>query len=356
MPEQQVERQLAFVFDLNKCLGCQTCTISCKTLWTDQPGMEYMWWNIVNTMPGRGTPRDRDQSGGGFDGEGKAQAGILPSARDFGEAWEFNYDEVFYGGKGQSAYLHPRRPGSNGDSADEAPDWGPNWDEDQGAGEYPNSYYFYLPTICMHCTEPACLAACPRQAIFKRQEDGIVLIDEERCSGYRFCMEACPYKRIYFNPKQFISQKCVMCFARLEQGVAPACVRQCPGRVRHFGYLDDQESDVYKLVETWKVAIPLHPEFGTQPNVYYVPPLAPPRFDENGDIDEENPRIPMEYLRSLFGSEVDRALAVLKQEMEKTRSGERSELMDILIAYRWQDMFIPFVEDPGELERPQVRS
>jgi ethylbenzene hydroxylase subunit beta/complex iron-sulfur molybdoenzyme family reductase subunit beta len=208
----------------------------------------------------------------------------------------------------------------------------------------------------MHCTNPACLAACPRQAIFKREEDGIVLIDEDRCSGYRFCMEACPYKRIYFNPLRFISQKCVLCFARLEQGVAPACVRQCPGRVRHFGYLDDPESDVYKLVHKWKVALPLHPEYGTQPNVYYVPPLAPPRFDENGDIDEENPRIPMEYLRSLFGPEVDQALTTLRQEMEKARRGERSELMDILIAYRWQDMFKPFVKDPGELDRPQVKA
>ena len=348
------ERQLAFVFDLNKCLGCQTCTISCKTLWTDQPGMEYMWWNIVNTMPGRGTPRDRDEMGGGFDAEGRAKAGVLPGAKDFGEAWNFNYDEVFYEGKGQKAYLHPSSPSANG--KDEAPDWGPNWDEDQGAGEYPNSYYFYLPTICMHCTEPACLAACPRTAISKREEDGIVLIDEDRCDGYRFCMEACPYKRIYFNPNRFISQKCVMCFARLEEGVAPACVRQCPGRVRHFGYLDDEDSDVFKLVKTWKVAIPLHPEFGTQPNVYYVPPLAPPRFDENGDIDDENPRIPMEYLRSLFGPAVDQSLETLKSEMEKTRAGEKSELMDTLIAYKWQDMFVPFVEDPGELTRPMPSS
>jgi ethylbenzene hydroxylase subunit beta/complex iron-sulfur molybdoenzyme family reductase subunit beta len=353
MARPEVKRQLAFVFDLNKCLGCQTCTIACKTLWADQPGMEYMWWNIVNTMPGRGTPRERDQMGGGFDAEGNARAGVLPAARDFGEAWDFNYDEVFYGGKGQAAYLHPRRPGANG--AGEAPDWGPNWDEDQGAGDYPNSYYFYLPTICMHCSNPACLAACPRQAIFKREEDGIVLIDEDRCDGYRFCMEACPYKRIYFNPMRFISQKCILCFARLEQGVAPACVRQCPGRVRHFGYLDDEDSDVHKLVKVWNVALPLHAEYGTEPNVYYVPPLSPPSFDENGEIDEFQPRIPAEYLRSLFGAAVDSALETLRREMERARKGERSELMDILIAYRWQDMFAPFVADPGALDRPTVK-
>ncbi len=109
-------------------------------------------------------------------------------------------------------------------------------------------------------------------------------------------------------------------------------------------------------MRVWGVALPLHPEFGTKPNVYYVPPLAPPRFDENGDIDEDNPRIPMEYLRSLFGPEVDGALETLKGEMEKARRGERSELTDILIAYHWQDMFRPFVQDPGELERPPVTS
>lgn len=78
--------------------------------------------------------------------------------------------------------------------------WGPNWEEDQGAGEFPNGYFFYLPRLCNHCSNPACLAACPRQAIYKREEDGIVLIDQERCRGYRYCVAACPYKKIYFNP------------------------------------------------------------------------------------------------------------------------------------------------------------
>ena len=140
-------------------------------------------------------------------------------ARDFGEAWDFNYDEVFFGGKGNSVHLQP-----SGD-----PDWGPNWDEDQGGGQYPNSFYFYLPRICNHCTHPACLEACPRNAIYKREEDGIVLISEERCKGYRFCMEACPYKKIYFNHTRKLSQKCIFCYPRIEKGVAPACARQCPG-------------------------------------------------------------------------------------------------------------------------------
>ena len=72
---------------------------------------------------------------------------------------------------------------------------GANWDEDVGEGEYPNSYYFYLPRLCNHCTKPACLAACPMKAIRKREEDGIVLVDLQKCRGIRNCIRACPYKR-----------------------------------------------------------------------------------------------------------------------------------------------------------------
>jgi ethylbenzene hydroxylase subunit beta/complex iron-sulfur molybdoenzyme family reductase subunit beta len=334
------KRQLAMVFDLNKCLGCHTCAMACKTLWTTEEGMESQWWAVVNTMPGRGTPRDWEKSGGGFDARGVPRAGHLPTREEFGEAWEFNYEEVFHGGQGQKTHLKPKGE----------PKWGPNWDEDQGAGEYPNAYYFYLPRICNHCTHPACLEACPRRAIYKREEDGIVLINEERCKGYRFCMEACPYKRIYFNHVRGISQKCIFCFPRVEKGVAPACARQCPGRLRFVGYLDDPNGPIHKLVKQWKVALPLHAEFGTQPNVYYVPPLAPPRLGPDGKPDPSQPRIPIDYLRGLFGDGVDAALATLKAEMEKRRRGEASELLDTLIVYRWPDHIFPdFGRDPATL-------
>jgi DMSO reductase family type II enzyme iron-sulfur subunit len=337
----KVKRQLAAVFDMNKCLGCQTCTIACKTLWTDQEGMDYMWWNIVSTMPGKGTPFDWQELGGGFR-DNVAQVSRIPLREEFGEAWKFNYDEV-YGEDGVNTYLHPKEmEGTRG----------PLWDEDEATGDYPNSYFFYLQMICMHCTNPACLAACPRQAIYKRVDDGIVLIDEERCNGYRFCMEACPFKRIYFNLSRKIAQKCIFCFPRMEQGVAPACFRQCPGRVRFVGFLDDEESAVYKLVKKWQVALPLHPERGTQPNVYFVPPLSSPRFDENGDLVEGSERIPREYLESLFGTDVNRVLDTLKGEMAKTRSGERSEILDTLIAYEWKSMFGGLTRDPGTLKRP----
>ena len=333
------KRQVAMVFDLNKCLGCQTCVIACKTLWTRDEGMEYMWWATVNTQPGKGTPRDWERLGGGFRDE-EPQAGKLPPMREFGEAWKFNYDEVFSGGKGNAAYLKPEGN----------PDWGPNWDEDQGGGQYPNSFYFYLPRICNHCTNPACLEACPRDAIYKREEDGIVLINESRCEGYRFCMEACPYKKIYFNFVRQVSQKCILCFPRVEKSVAPACMRQCPGRLRFVGFLDDENGPIFKLVKKWQVALPLHSEFGTQPNLYYIPPLSPPRFDAEGKIDESKPRIPLEYLKYLFGDKVEAALATLKEEMKKTRAGEKSEILDVLIAYEWKSLFGPFTKDPAELE------
>lgn len=334
------DRQLAMVMDLNKCIGCQTCTIACKRLWTRDEGMEYMWWNSVNTQPGRGTPRDWEQMGGGFRDD-VANPGQIPTRGEFGEAWEYNHKEVFFEGKGQQAHLQVQG---------EKPEWGPNWDEDQGAGDYPNSYYFYLPRICNHCTHPACLEACPRNAIEKNAENGIVTVNEDSCRGYRFCMEACPYKKIYFNQAKKISQKCIFCFPRMEQGVATACARQCPGRVRFVGYRDDQDAPIYKLVDEWKVALPLHPEYGTEPNVFYVPPIAPPRFDENGDIDESEPRIPGEYLESLFGPRVHESLRTLMEEMAKTRDGGQSELMDLLIAYKWKDMFGGFDRDPATIE------
>lgn len=334
------KRQIAMVMDLNKCIGCQTCTIACKRLWTRDEGMEYMWWNSVNTQPGRGTPRDWEKLGGGFE-NGVPKPGKIPSREEFGEAWEYNHKEVFFGGKGPKAHLEIQG---------KKPEWGPNWDEDQGGGEYPNSYYFYLPRICNHCSHPACLEACPRQAIEKDEETGIVTINEDSCRGYRFCMEACPYKKIYFNKAQKQSQKCIFCFPRVEQGVAPACARQCPGRVRFVGYRDDPDAPIYKLVDKWKVAIPLHPEYGTEPNVFYVPPLAPGSFDENGELDESKPRIPIEYLESLFGPAVNESLATLMTEMEKTRAGQKSELMDLLIGYKWKEMFGGFDRDPASIE------
>ncbi len=306
----------------------------CKRLWTDDSGMmEHMWWNIVNTLPGEGTPRGWEQMGGGFV-DGQLTLGALPSEEEFGPAWRFNFQEALFEDGAQHTHLRP-----------DGATWGPNWEEDQGGGTFPNSYFFYLPRLCNHCTTPACLAACPVNAIEKTPE-GAVLIDEDRCQGNQLCAMACPYKRIYFNRGERVSQKCIQCFPRIEKGVAPACVRQCPGRARHFGDLDDPDGQVYKLVVDWKVALPLHPEFGTEPNVFCVPPILPAPLRPDGTIDEEGQRLPMAVLEGLFSPAVKGALDTLARERRKRAAGDDSPLMDLLISRRWADALGSFDEAP----------
>jgi len=316
--------------DLNKCLGCQTCTIACKKLWNRDSGADYTYWNSVETTPGQGYPR-RWQETGGRDENGAVKRGELPSLEnDYGRAWKFNQQEVIHSSSKQGGtWLRP-----DGD-----PKWGPNWDEDRGVGSYPqDNHYFYLPRICNHCTHPACLDACPRAAIEKRDRDGIVLVDQDRCHGYRFCVEACPYKKVFFDPQRQVANKCIFCMPRVETGVAPACARQCPGRLRFVGYLDDSEGPIHKLVHQWKVALPLHPEYGLEPNVFYVPPMSPSKLDAEGRPTGQ-PRIPIASLERLFGPQVGEALATLEGERARRRRGEASELMDLLIAYDWNQSF-----------------
>jgi Fe-S-cluster-containing dehydrogenase component len=106
-------------------------------------------------------------------------------------------------------------------------------------GELPHDrWFFYLPRTCAHCTYPACLAACPRKAIYKREEDGIVLIDQARCKGYGECVRACPYKKSMYNPHTRTSEKCVGCYPAVEQGMQPQCVVNCIGKIRVMGFIN----------------------------------------------------------------------------------------------------------------------
>ncbi|HSP06470.1 MAG TPA: 4Fe-4S dicluster domain-containing protein, partial [Acidobacteriota bacterium] len=173
------------------------------------------------------------------------------------------------------------------------------------------TFFFYLQRICNHCTYPACLAACPRTAIYKRQEDGVVLIDQERCRGYRKCVEACPYKKSMYNGQTKVSEKCIACYPRLEgrdQTITPdgvpvetRCMSACVGKIRLQGLVEmtqegiwksDPDNPLYVLIQQEKVALPLYPEFGTEPNIYYIPPRWAPRA----------------YLRQMFGPGVDHAI------------------------------------------------
>jgi len=286
-PGARPQRQFAAVFDLNKCIGCQTCTMACKTTWTVGKGQEYMLWNNVETKPYGGYPM-------GWDLRRLEALGA--------QTWEGGR----YRGKTLFEAAPPGEPVVKHLPADL--DWAhPNAGEDEAAGTLEGGahfrmpthgmWFFYLPRICMHCTYPACLAACPRQAIYKRPEDGIVLVDQSRCRGYRECVRACPYGKVLFNPVLRISQKCIGCYPAVEQGVQPRCVTTCIGKIRLMGFLSkpgesrpDRPLDF--LVYERKVALPLYPQFGLEGNVYYIPPI----------------HVPREFLRQMFGPGVDAAV------------------------------------------------
>lgn len=168
---------------------------------------------------------------------------------------------------------------------------------------------FYLQRVCKHCTYAACLAACPRQAIYKRKEDGIVLIDQERCRGYRKCVAACPYKKTMYRPTTRVKGKYVGCYPRIEgndpmfpgQPLETRCMAACPGKIRIQGlvkmdpngnWTEDRNNPIYYLVHVAKVALPLYTQFGLEPNGYYIPPRWAPRA----------------YLRQMFGPGVDEAI------------------------------------------------
>jgi nitrate reductase beta subunit len=159
------------------------------------------------------------------------------------------------------------------------------------------AWFFYLARICNHCTYPACLASCPRGSIYKRPDDGIVLIDQGRCRGYRECVKACPYKKSFYNPMAGTSEKCIACFPKIEIGEQPQCFVNCIGKIRIAGFISTPENarednPVDYLVHVRKIALPLYPQFGLEPNVYYIPPI----------------HVAPAYLHQLFGPGVEHAI------------------------------------------------
>ncbi len=395
-----VRSQIAMVFHLDKCIGCHTCSIACKNIWTDRKGTEYMWWNNVETKPGTGYPtkwEDQEKYNGGWKREGdklelrstsrkKIVWNIfhnphMPGMDDYYEPWTYDYGNLFNAPEGPDQPTAKPISMVTGKYLDiEA---GPNWDDDLGgspiyAANDPNLaslteeqreqlsaverlVFFYFPRICNHCLNPACVAACPSGALYKRGEDGIVLVDQKRCRGWRACVAACPYKKVFFNWQTGKSEKCILCFPRLETGQAPACFHSCVGRIRYLGVVlydasriedvarqDDkdlidahrslildpndpaviegarkngihesviesaQRSPVYQFVKVWKIALPPHLEYRTLPMLFYVPPMSPVMARKNGDTiehvsddffhDIEESRVPVAYLASLLGA------------------------------------------------------
>ncbi len=109
------------------------------------------------------------------------------------------------------------------------------WVVEQNTGKYPNPKRVFVTMACFHCDQPACIASCPIEgAIIKRQQDGIVLIDQKKCVGCKRCMWACPYGAPQFNPETEKVEKCTFCVQRIEAGLAPACVDTCFGGALHF--------------------------------------------------------------------------------------------------------------------------
>ena len=146
------------------------------------------------------------------------------------------------------------------------------WVYDQGVvGEFPNLTQQFVPYNCMHCDNPPCVDACPSQATFKRQEDGIVVIDQEACIGCGLCLPACPYHVRYINAQTGKADKCNACLQRTAQGEAPACVATCVGGSRLFGDLNDPASEA-SIALAQARTIKRLPAVGvdTGPNIYYI--------------------------------------------------------------------------------------
>jgi nitrate reductase beta subunit len=390
-----VRAQISSVFHLDKCIGCHTCSVACKNQWTDRKGVEYAWWNNVETKPGGGYPalwEDQEKYRGGWRSDGgrlalrQGGAGgtlarlfhnpALPVLQDYYEPWTYRYGDLFDAPPGDDQPT--ARPISLIDGRPIDIQSGPNWDDDLGGsnvyaandpglaglteGERQHLFeverlaFFYLPRICNHCVNAACVAACPSGAIYKRGEDGIVLVSQEKCSGWRMCVSACPYKKVYYNWATGKSEKCILCYPRLEAGEAPACFHTCVGRIRYLGVLlydadrleeaasrpdrdlvaaqreiilDPRDpavgaaalangvsepildaarrSPVFRFVKEWGLALPLHPEFRTLPMLFYVPPLLPALAESAARADGafftslERARLPLRYLAALFG-------------------------------------------------------
>ncbi|HEU5045679.1 MAG TPA: nitrate reductase subunit beta [Nocardioidaceae bacterium] len=394
----RVMAQVGMVMNLDKCIGCHTCSVTCKQTWTNRSGTEYIWFNNVETKPGLGYPRryeDQSQWKGGWTLDKRGRLTLkaggrlkkllsifynpdLPTIDDYYEPWTYDYERLTTAPLSDS--MPSARPKSQLTGKNMRPVWGPNWDDDlAGAPEsapadpdfaglaetlgldFEKVFMFYLPRICEHCLNPSCVASCPSGAMYKREEDGIVLVDQDRCRGWRFCVTGCPYKKVYFNHRTGKAEKCTLCYPRIEAGMPTICSETCVGRLRYLGlvlydadavqaaasvtdekdlyesqlsvFLDPhdpeviaeaeregiaydwiqaaQRSPVYELAVKQKVALPLHPEYRTMPMVWYIPPLSPVTdvvdaagYDD-ADPDKvfaaiEDLRIPLRYLANLF--------------------------------------------------------
>ncbi len=135
----------------------------------------------------------------------------------------------------------------------------------------------HFPRSCLHCEQPACVTVCPTGASYKREEDGIVLVNPDTCIGCKLCSWACPYGAREYDYSDGVMKKCTLCVDRIynenldEIDRVPACVKACPTGARAFGDLGDKDSEVSKLVAD-RGGYGLFEEFGYKPVNQYLPP------------------------------------------------------------------------------------
>lgn len=346
------DEQFAFVININRCIGCQTCTMACKSTWTFSKGQEHMWWTNVETKPYGGYPQHWDLKTlekldvANPDGvtweDADAQGRRNPYGRFDGKTI-FESSQAVAQGESPNrvlGYLPSEEEWRYPNIYEDTPPEGPSKPMDFGKGEELDdngkkhkAWFFYLARLCNHCSYPACLAACPRNAIYKRPEDGVVLVDQSQCRGYRKCVEACPYKKVMYRGTTRTSEKCIACYPRLE-GTDPEapgipletrCMAACIGQVRMQGLVqvdeesiwkEDRYNPLYYLIHVAKVALPLYPQFGTEPNGYYIPPRW----------------VPIPYLEQMFGPGVEGAI-------DRYRNPDR-ELLAVLQLFRRSNQII----------------
>ncbi|MBI2060985.1 MAG: dehydrogenase [Nitrospirae bacterium] len=319
--ESRPKKQVAYIFDTNKCIECQTCSIACKTTWTSGKGQEYMFWNNVETKP----------------------YGFYPLGWDVKILEKLGPQEWNGGAYAGKTVFEAAAPGERvlGYQPQEEDYASPNVGEDDVSAVVEKgaffqgihkTWMFYLARICNHCTYPACLASCPRKAIYKRPEDGVVLIDQSRCRGYRECVKACPYKKVFFNLMTRVSEKCIACYPLLEQGKQPRCVETCIGKIRLQGWLskpgeEKKDNPIDYLVRIKKIAVPLYPQYGLEPNVYYIPPI----------------HVPREFLLQMFGPALDPAVAAYRAAKDD------KDLLAALLLFGSSDQTLGSFRREGEM-------
>ncbi len=150
----------------------------------------------------------------------------------------------------------------------------------------------HFPKSCLHCEDAACVTVCPTGASFKREEDGIVLVNESKCIGCKLCSWACPYGAREYDADEGVMKKCTLCIDRIynqnleEIDRIPACVSTCPAGARHFGDFNDPNSNVSKITRE-RNGFDIMAELGYKPTNKYLPPRSKPHIEIDADVPVE---------------------------------------------------------------------